>query len=258
MYPVFHPSPHINIPLYLVAMSLAFSLGIVFFYKRAIKLNLPPKISTEISLAVMFGAFIGARLFHIIFEYPEYYLNHPIEIFKFYNGGFVFYGGFAGGLVTSYIYIKKIRQNFYNWLDCAAPVISLGYIIGRAGCWLAGCCYGKTCDLPWAIQFREGVEAPAHVLLHPTQIYSILGESLILGLFLFTEKKFTHMKLKSGSLFFIWLILHCIGRTVVEQFRGDFRGQEVLGVTISTLISLALIALSLAWLYHQNIVRKNH
>lgn len=90
MYPVFYPSPHIHIPIYLVVMSLAFSLGIVYFYKRAVKLNLSAKVSTEISIIVMLGAFVGSRLFHVIFEYPEYYLNDPIEVLKVYNGGFVF------------------------------------------------------------------------------------------------------------------------------------------------------------------------
>jgi phosphatidylglycerol:prolipoprotein diacylglycerol transferase len=245
MYPIFHPSPHIHIPIYLVVMSLAFSLSIVYFYKRAIKLNLPPKISTEISIMVMIGAFLGSRLFHIVFEYPQYYINDPVEVFKVYKGGFVFYGGLIGGLLTSYLFVKKIKQNYLNWLDCSAPVLSLGYIIGRIGCIFAGCCFGRECDLPWAIQFPQGVEAPANILLHPTQVYSILIEcSVWFSLFIIEKKK----PMKSGSLFAVWLLLHSAGRLVVEQYRGDFRGEPVLGLSVSSLISLILIALSSVWL----------
>lgn len=245
MYPIFHPSPHIHIPIYLVVMSLAASLSIVYFFKRAIKLNLPPKISTEISIVVMLGAFLGSRLFHIVFEYPEYYLNDPIEIFKIHKGGFVFYGGLIGGLLASFVFLKKIRQNYLNWLDCSALVLPLSYMIGRIGCIFAGCCYGKACDLPWAVKFPEGVEAPANVLLHPTQVYSILFEGIIWLILFVTEKK---KPLKSGSLFALWLLLHSIGRLIIEQYRGDFRGEPLLGLSPSSLISLILIALSTVWL----------
>jgi phosphatidylglycerol:prolipoprotein diacylglycerol transferase len=251
MYPIFYPSPHIHIPIYLVVMSLAFTISIIYAYKRSIQLNLPPKISTEISIAVMIGAFFGARFFHIIFEYPQYYLENPMEIFKFYKGGFVFYGGLFGGLLFSYLYVKKIKQNFLNWLDCFALVLPVGYMIGRVGCIFAGCCYGKECSLPWAIRFPVGVEAPPHVPLHPTQIYSILIEFIIWMILVFIEKK-KDPKLKSGQLFFIWLLAHGIGRLIVEQFRGDFRGEPILGLSISSLLSIALVFISSYFLVKQN------
>jgi phosphatidylglycerol:prolipoprotein diacylglycerol transferase len=230
-------------------MSVAFSVSVIYFYKRALKLNLPAKVSTEISLVSMIGIFIGARIFHVIFEYPQYYIHSPLEIFKFWNGGFVFYGGLIGGLIAAYIYIKKLRQNFLNWLDCFAPVVPIGYMIGRVACIFAGCCYGKECDLPWAIRFPVGVEAPPHIPLHPTQIYSILAELLVLGILIFVEKKKT---LKAGSLFFVWMFFHGIGRLIVEQYRGDFRGESYLGLSISSIISLALILGSGIWLARKN------
>lgn len=249
MFPVFYPSPHINIPIYLVVMSVAFTFSIIYAYKRAISLNLPPKISTEISIAVMIGSFLGARLFHIVFEYPQYYLDSPVEIFKFYKGGFVFYGGLLGGLVLSYLYIKKIRQNFYNWLDNFALVIPLGYMIGRIGCIFAGCCFGKECDLPWGIRFPEGVEAPANIPLHPTQVYAILIEAIIWLALVYVEK---NRKLKAGALFFIWMLGHGAGRLLIEQFRGDFRGNTVLGLSISSAISIFLIIFSARFLFQSH------
>ena len=250
MYPVFYPSPHINIPVYLVVMSFAFIVSILYAYRRAIKLNLPPKISTEISIAIMIGAFFGARIFHIVFEYPEYYLENPLEIFKFYKGGFVFYGGLLGGLLSAYLFIKKIRQNFFNWLDGFALVIPVGYALGRIGCIFAGCCFGTECLLPWAIRFPEGVEAPANITLHPKQIYSILIEAMFWAI-LFSIEKVQTKKLKPGSLFFIWMLLHSFGRIIIEQFRGDFRGEMVFGFSISTLISIALLASSSYFLFRQ-------
>ena len=237
-------------------MSLAFTVSIVYFYKRAIKVNLPPKISTEISIAVMIGAFLGSRAFHVIFEYPEYYIDSPIEIFKFYKGGFVFYGGLFGGFLASFLYVKKLRQNFLNWLDCFAPVLPIGYIIGRIGCIFAGCCYGKECSLPWAIRFPEGVEAPANIYLHPTQVYSILIELAIWLALLFVEKFNNDKKvLRAGSLFFVWMLLHGIGRMIVEQFRGDFRGDVIFGLSVSTIISILISTIAAAYLVGQKKTR---
>jgi phosphatidylglycerol:prolipoprotein diacylglycerol transferase len=245
MYPIFHASPHIHIPLYLLVMSLAFTISIIYFYKRSTKLHLPAKTSTEISLMIMVGGFLGARLFHIIFEYPQYYWDHFSDVFKFYNGGFVFYGGLIGGSLAAYYYISKMRQNFGNWLDAFALVLPVGYMIGRLGCLMAGCCYGKQCDLPWAITFGPGVEAPPGIPLHPTQIYSIIfGAITWFGLYSL-EKKRTVLSLiqPSGSLFYLWMVFHGASRLVVEQFRGDFRGDIVGGFSVSFFLSFAMIAI---------------
>lgn len=243
MNPIFEPSVHIDIPAYLTLMSLAFSVAVVYFYKRAIRLHLSPKLSTEISMIGMVGAFVGARLFHILFEYPEHYIQNPFDIFKIQNGGFVFYGGFIVGLAASLYYIKRLRQNPLSWLDCAAPAIAVGYIIGRIGCVFAGCCYGKICNLPWAISFPIGVEAPAHIPLHPTQFYSIIGQTIVLTTILLIEKYKTPKM--AGTLFFLWLLGHGISRLIVEQFRGDFRGDLFGATSISTIISIILIGFSL-------------
>ncbi len=243
MNAIFQPSVHINIPVYLLLVSLAFSVAVIYFYKRALKLRLSPKLSMEIAIVGMVGAFVGSRLFHIVFEYPKHYLNNPLDIFKILNGGFVFYGGLIVGLLAALYYIKRLRQNPLNWLDCAAPAIAVGYIVGRVGCIFAGCCYGKICNLPWAISFPPGVEAPAHIPLHPTQFYAIIGQTIVLAFILLIEK---YKKPKrAGTLFFLWLLGHGISRLIVEQFRGDFRGDLLGPLSISTFLSLLAITLAL-------------
>ncbi len=240
MYPVFTASHHIHLSSYLMWMSLTFCICVYYFYKRAFRTSLSAKIAADLSIWIMVGGFIGARAFHILLEFPEFYRDHPSEIFLFWKGGFVFYGGLFGGLFSAYIFLKRKHQSFTPWLDHAAPVIALGYAIGRIGCLLAGCCYGKECDLPWAIQFKQGVEAPAFIYLHPTQIYSFLIE-LIIFFVLLKSQSLDWVKTQSGRLFSLWLMLHGLGRVVVEHFRADFRGNEYMGLSISTYFSLAII-----------------
>lgn len=248
MYPVFTASQHIHLPSYLIWMSLTFTFAVFYFYKRSFSKSLSAKIAAELSLWIMIGIFFGARLLHILAEYPQYYLDNPYEAFKFWQGGFVFYGGFLGGLLTGYLYLKSKNQSLPTWLDHAAPVIALSYAIGRIGCLLAGCCYGSECYLPWAITFGSGVEAPAGVPIHPTQIYTILSESLVFILLLKLEPRHFFKK-NPGSLFYFWMILHGVFRLLIEQFRGDFRGTSFLGLYISSYISILFIILGSYLIY---------
>lgn len=165
-------------------------------------------------------------MFHVLFESPQNYFQDPKTIFYMWQGGFVFYGGLLAVLPSTYLFCKIKKQDFLSWADFFVPFISVGYIFGRLGCFLAGCCYGKSCDLPWAINN-----------LHPTQLYAVLAEALVF-LLLLSEKKMNRPK---GVLFATWMIGHGIGRLFMEPFRDDFRGPEVSGLSISQILSLILV-----------------
>lgn len=243
MNPFISPLDSILIPTYWVIMSLTHCVGFIFFYRRSLQKNLSAKIASELAIIIMISGFIGARAFHILFEFPDYYYEYPSEIFKFWNGGFVFYGGFIFAFIFGTIYLKKFKQNITPWLDALTPAIALSYALGRVGCLLSGCCYGLPSDLPWAITFPVGVEAPPLIRLHPTQVYSALMELIILLILLLIERK--NSRLGKGKLFSIWMILHGLARFGLEQFRGDYRGFDLLGFSISSVISLLIIATGL-------------
>lgn len=240
MYPIFTASQHIHLSSYLIWMSLTFCISVFYFYRRSFKTSLSAKIASELAIWIMLGGFIGARVLHILGEYPQYYFDHPSEIFKFWKGGFVFYGGLFGGLLSAFLFLKHKHQIFTKWLDHSAPVIAFGYAFGRIGCLWAGCCFGKECSLPWAIVFQTGVEAPAGLPLHPTQVYSSLAE-LVIWIILTRAEGLKTITTTPGRLFYLWMIMHGISRILVEQFRGDFRGIEYGGLYISSYISLAVV-----------------
>lgn len=203
------------------------------------------KFALDLGLAFMIGAMAGSRLFHVFYERPDIYLEDPLRVFQVWRGGFVYYGGFIGALVLCLALLKARKQPFLPWADLFAPVLSFGYALGRIACFMAGCCFGRECHYPWAVHFPEGVEAPAGVPLHPTQLYASFWEWAVLALLLTLERK---KRLPVGGLFFTWLIGHGAGRIVMEIFRADFRGPQALGLSISTLISLALVIAGVAGL----------
>lgn len=214
-------------------------LWLVAVYGLLKKSKLNPVIGLDLAFLILLSGLIGGRLFHVFYEAPGLYLKDPLKIFRFDEGGFVFYGGLLSSLACSYLYLKIKKENFLIWADFFSPLVAVGYIYGRVGCFLVGCCYGSFCDLPWAVYEK-----------HPTQIYSLLTE-LFLLLLLLSEKK---QKRFSGYIFFLWLTGHGVGRIFTEPFRGDFRGEALYGFSVSSWISLGLILIGSFSLY---ILRNN-
>lgn len=228
----------IQIPTFylVISLSLIFLLGFLSYRLKKFK-QYNGRLAFDLSILIMLSSFIGARLFHIIYEAPMYYLNHPAQALQFWMGGYVYFGGFLLTLLTSYIFLKYKKENFLRWADFFAPLGSLGYVFGRIGCFLEGCCYGKYCELPWAIHQK-----------HPTQLYMALAEFI---LFLFIVKK-KPTDQKAGQIFALWLMFHSTARFFIEFFRDDDRGL-ILGNMFSISQILSLIILSLSILLLKNI-----
>lgn len=238
MYPIISITPDFGIPTYYLVLSLALCVSLLWLVRRAEQFHLSRELALDVSLIIMVSGFIGARLFHVFYEDFTYYQEDPWRVLYFWNGGFVFYGGAALAAVTSVLFLNfKTKGYFESYLDLFAPVVSFSYCIGRVACLLTGCCYGKYCLLPWAISGR-----------HPTQAYASLWELGTLLILLGCEKIPAQSRrptflAKSGSIFYLWMILHAVGRLVMEAFRDDFRG-PTFGLSISSWISLAVIALA--------------
>ena len=240
MIPVIQLGP-LQIPTFFLIISLSLSCLLFFLSYRVEQFSKNRKIAFDIALLLMASSFIGARLLHIFYEEWAYYRAQPLQIFYFWNGGFVFFGGLILCLITGYIYARTKKINFLEWADFFTPLFSLGHALGRVGCFLSGCCFGAPCALPWAYAGK-----------HPTALYLAGGEFMIFLLLLLFEKKQV-CKFMSGGLFAKWLLLHSLLRFNVEYFRDDFRGLFInlplLGsLSVSQVISLVIIVLSLVFL----------
>lgn len=245
MYPFLTFNSSLLLSTYIFIMSMICCISLLWAIKRADQRGLSRHKTLDYSLVIMISGILGARLFHVIFEYPDYYLQYPLDIFLLYQGGFVFYGGFLFAFLGCFIVIKYRKDNLTLWMDFFTPIISLGYALGRIGCFLAGCCYGKPSSVSWAVTFSPDALAPANIPLHPTQLYLSGAEFIIFALILLVEKKNFFPK---GCLFYFWLLLHSISRLIVEPFRGDFRGEIFLSLSPSSWISFILILTCLFYL----------
>jgi phosphatidylglycerol:prolipoprotein diacylglycerol transferase len=245
MYPVIPLPGGLYLPSYFFVITLAYCLGIFWLYKRADRYDLSVQTAMDLAILTMVGGFVGSRLFHVFFEHPRFYWENPFHILKVWQGGFVFYGGVIGAVIPVLWLIKQRQESYRQWMDIFAPIIPLVYAIGRFATLLSGSGYGKPTHLPWGITYPPGTEAPAGISLHPTPIYALIWELgvLFISLILLSKNNFPPGSSRSGFTFGVVVMLHGLGRAIIEQYRDDFRGELIFGFTISTWLSLGLIVL---------------
>ena len=227
----------LEISTYFLIISLAVIIGIFYFLKRAEARGLARVMAIDIAIVCLVSGFVGARLTHVFYEEPAFYLQAPLRIFQFWYGGFVFLGGLLGAAVGTFAFCAYKREAFLVWADVLALPAALTYALGRLACFFNGCCYGRFCNLPWAVTMAGGPR-------HPTQLYAS-GIELAILLTLSWRQQRTRI---SGVLFATWLILHSLGRLVMEFYRDDPRGNFILGFSLGTWMSLFLLAASVTLL----------
>src|SRR5450432_3377082 len=224
-------------------IALAFVFGLWTATRRARRENISSEAIADVTLWIMVGTILGARAAYVLTYWNDEFAGQPVsEIFAIWHGGLVYYGGLIGATVAAMIYFRWKKLPLWKMTDVFAPSVALGSVFGRIGCLLNGCCYGRACDLPWAIHFPADHETHG-AAVHPTEIYDALL-NLILYVFLawlFRRKKF------DGQIFATYLILYAVCRSIVEYFRGDYPADHVhSGLTSAQLVSIPIFITGLA------------
>jgi len=230
MHPIIYTFPE-SIPIiggasiysYGVMLGLAFISAWYLSLHNANHEGFPYKTTvTAFALAIIF-ALIGARVAHLITNPSTWRMQGFFRaMFGSKCEGLVAYGGFIGGPLAVWVYIKYVKKaDFWSLADCAAPGMCMGLGLTRIGCFLAGCCHGKPTDVPWGVVFPEGSQAANAfgygIPVHPTQLYeSLVGWAMLpLALFLYKRRKFT------GQTFLIMISCYAVARFLLEFIRGD-------------------------------------
>jgi phosphatidylglycerol:prolipoprotein diacylglycerol transferase len=222
---------------YGVLVALGFLAGLWTASRRALRAGVGADTIVDLGPWLILGTIVGARGLYVISYWSDDFSGKPLwQIFNIRGGGLVFYGGLIGASLAYLVYVRVKKLPLWKIADILAPSIALGHAIGRLGCLMNGCCYGRTCDLPWAIQFPYGSQSyPNRV--HPTQLYE---SALNLGLYGFLAWRFRRKKF-DGEIFALYLLLYSVLRAFVESFRGDYPVYYLGGhITPAQLLSLAI------------------
>jgi len=239
MHPIAFQIGEFTVHWYGVMMALAFMAGLWTASRRGLRDNFSPEKILDLGPWLIVGAVLGARTLYVVSYWREEFAGRPLsEIFMIQHGGLVYYGGFIGAALACIIYARLKKLPLWKLADVVTPSIALGYIFGRIGCLLNGCCYGRVCTLPWAIHFPPSHETHG-VSLHPTQLYdAVLNAGLYAGLaWLYRRKKF------DGQVFAVYLLCYAVTRSFVEYFRGDYTPEHLFaGLTPGQLVSVGIFA----------------
>lgn len=244
------------LPSYGVMVALAFLSGLYVTTRLARRVGLPEEKVTNLVIYCALMGLLGAKVFMILFDLNTY-LAHPGELFSLatLQAAGVYQGGFLLALGFAIYYMRRQSLPPLLTMDTFAPGLALGHAVGRIGCFLAGCCYGQKCDLPWAVHFHD-IEAyrltgvPLEVGLHPTQLYE---SAFNFGLFALLYKMYGNGQWRpAGQLFAVYLVLYSIFRFCVEFVRHHEQDLQA-GLSNTQWISLATLAAGLyLWLRVQS------
>jgi phosphatidylglycerol:prolipoprotein diacylglycerol transferase len=251
---------------YGLMVALGFAVGMQLGVREARRIDQSPKqdydqFILDLTFWILVAAIVGARALFIIVEWDERYAINPLKVFKIWEGGLVFYGGFIGAVLFSIYYCWRKQRSFLEVADILIPSVALGHFFGRLGCLAAGCCWGTEVgpDFAFGVQFPDGslvhssMERNGHITygapftphIHPVQLYESFGELVIFFLLLFVRS----IKRFHGQALLTYLFIYPLLRTSLEFIRGDkARGEyEIFGTLLSTsqIISIGVAAVAL-------------
>jgi phosphatidylglycerol:prolipoprotein diacylglycerol transferase len=248
MHPILFSIAGWPVYAYGVLLAAAYLAGLQLAVVRARRAGVDPAKIMDLGIYLIIAALVGAKLMLVVVDF-KYFTSHPGELLSLVRAGGVFYGGLILSFAVGMWLIGRYKLPVWSTADLYAPGIALGHVIGRLGCLMAGCCYGRPTDLPWGITFTSPVAAdnagtPLNEALHPTQLYDAGAEMLILMILLTFERRGRPF---AGRTFWLYIVLYAISRFIVEMFRGDPRG-TIAGLSTSQFVSLVTLPIAVVML----------
>ena len=236
----------------LLALLLSFSLAKSFKNIDAFKFYVA-------TCFVIITAFVGARIYYLVlFRNASETINFASILSTAGTGS---YGAYIGGFIGAFLVFKYFKIDLMIALDIYSPILGLSLFIGRVGCFIGGCCYGKPTSLPWGVPNRyiafssldevplgRNINLPiCYVNVHPTQIYEALF-GLLMFIFIIIRLRKTTIR---GLLFTYYVMAYAIFRFFNEYLRGD-NHIYIVGMSIPQIISITIFLFSIFNLIYIN------
>ena len=133
MHPILIRIGPLIIHTYGFLIAVGFLIGLMLAILQAKKEDIPSDKIIDLSFHILLAAIIGSRLLFILINLG-YYINNPMDIFKIWEGGLVFYGGLMLAIPAAVLYVKKNGLSVWKTADIFAPSMAIGHVFGRLGC----------------------------------------------------------------------------------------------------------------------------
>lgn len=252
-----------TIAFYGMIIAFGMVMGYLMTAFQAKRTGQEPDLYLDLALWDIVFAVIGARIYYVIFTW-DYYKDNLLQIFNTRGGGLAIYGGVIAGVITTIIFGKVRKQNFFQLLDTACIGLITGQIIGRWGNFCNREAFGGYTNGLFAMQLKQSdvaasnlthsvlkhaveIDGTRYIQVHPTFLYeSLWNIGVLIILLLFTK----HRKY-NGQIFLIYLLGYGLGRVWIEGLRTDQLIFFGTGVAVSQVLSGVLVVASAAILIYR-------
>jgi phosphatidylglycerol:prolipoprotein diacylglycerol transferase len=248
-----------GVPLYSYGFMLLLSvlIGRLLALKLAERAGINRNLADRCALWTLIGAIAGSRLLFVVTNLDEF--SSVLDVFAWWKGGVVAYGGFLGGLAGAIVFCRMHGMRLLPWADSVVPSLCLGLALTRIGCFLGGCDFGRDWNGPWAVQFPAGSQAsiqqarlgllPSAALeslpVHPTQLYEVLAGIALLLLVIAVRRR----HLLAGHALAAFAMGYAVLRYLIEIVRAD-PGRGTIGPwSTSQFIAIVTFVAAAALLY---------
>lgn len=252
-----------TIAFYGMIIAFGMVMGYLMTAFQAKRTGQEPDLYLDLALWDIVFAVIGARIYYVVFSW-DYYKDNLSQIFNTRGGGLAIYGGVIAGVITTIIFGKVRKQNFFQLLDTACVGLITGQIIGRWGNFCNREAFGGYTNGLFAMQLKESdvassnlthtvlkhiveIDGTRYIQVHPTFLYESLWNVGVLAVLLL----FTKHRKYNGQLFLIYLLGYGLGRVWIEGLRTDQLIFFGTGVAVSQVLSGVLVVASAGILIYQ-------
>jgi phosphatidylglycerol:prolipoprotein diacylglycerol transferase len=242
MYPILFSIGALTIYSYGFFLALAYLLATFVFWREGKRQGYQEEKLIDFSVACLVAAIVGGRILYTLLNL-ELFTSDPKRILFFWEGGFAYYGSLLAVLVVGTYLIRKWRWSFFQLADFGSLAVLVAFVVGKTGSFLSGNDFGSLTELPWGTNFEylEGTR-------HPVQLYEgLIASVLLIVLYRYYKKNISRLgQLRSGAVFFYFLIFSSLSRLIFENFRGDstflgpIRFASLASLSVALLATLAL------------------
>ena len=246
---------------YLVGLLAGWRIMVALMRRPALwgdRAPMAPEQVEELLTWIVVGVVIGGRLGFVLFYEADYYLAHPVEIVRVWQGGMSFHGGFLGVVLAAWVFARRNAIPPLRLADALAVATPVGLGLGRVANFINAELWGRPTDLPWGVVFPgEAAQACATATMacarHPSQLYEAALEGVLLLIALVWLVRRGGLG-RPGLALGVFLAGYGLARFVVEFFRqadarfitpdnplGHVLGGPVWGVTMGQLLSLPMV-----------------
>lgn len=244
----------LTIRWYGLLIATAVLIGISLSQYLAKRRHVNPDLLGDLVIWLVIGAIPAARLYYVLFEWSEYAKN-PGKIIAIWEGGIAIHGAILGGTIATLIFARINKISFWQLADLVAPSLILGQAIGRWGNFFNSEAFGRPTNLPWKLFIpleRRPLGYENFDYFHPTFLYESVWNLIVFGLLLtlFFRSLQGKPRLKTGTIFLIYLVTYSLGRFWIEGLRTDsLMFGPIRMAQVVSLVGISLGLAGLAWQY---------